>query len=101
MKKLLVLLALLTPFTAKAANGYEGAGIFTKKELDDVCTKLMQPIMRNYDVLNLKQVQKGDLQVGTSYINCSYSATTPEGSDVMVNAALNLSTNKIDALVIE
>lgn len=100
MKKLLLCLPLLFPITVMAASGYDETGIFTNKELYDVCTKLILPITQNYKVLELKQSPEGAFQVGANYVTCSYGAVTTESTPVTVTAVLNLSTNQIDDVVL-
>lgn len=99
MKKLLALPLLLTSVTSMAA-GYDETGIFTKEELYSACSKLIPTIVDNYDVLNLKQVLEGNLQVGVAYINCSYSAVTSKRNSASVTAVLNITTNNIDQVII-
>lgn len=82
MKKLLVVLALLTPFTVMAAetNGF------------DICTNLISDITRNYDVSKLELMRNGNPYVSQSLVSCNYKAVAPAMSGdlpVVVTALLN------------
>lgn len=83
MKKLLSLLALLTPIAAIAG--------------EDVCTKLIPDIVHNYDVAKLEVMRNGNPQVSQDLVSCTYRAITPSLSGdlpVVVIALLNITNNR-------
>ena len=92
MKKFLVFLTLLTPFTpiTAMADGY------------GVCTDLIPAIVRNYDVANLKLIRDGNPLVTESLVSCAYHATTPElwgDRPIVLTVLLNLDNGRFQAEV--
>ena len=83
MKQLLVSLTLLAPLTASAG--------------DDICTKLIPDITRNYDVSKLEWMRNGNPRVFQDLVSCNYRAETPSMSGnlpVIVTVLLNTTNNK-------
>lgn len=83
MKQLLVILALLAPLTAIAG--------------DDICTKLIPDITRNYDVSKLEWMRNGNPHVSQDLVSCNYRAEAPSMSGnlpVTVIVLLNATNNR-------
>jgi hypothetical protein len=83
MKQLLVSLAMLAPLIAAAS--------------DDICTKLIPDITRNYDVTKLEWMRNGNPHVTQDLVSCNYRAETPSMSGnfpVIVIVLLNTTNNR-------
>jgi hypothetical protein len=83
MRKLLVSFVLLGPLTAIAG--------------EDICTKLIPDITRNYDVSKLEWMQNGNPHVSQSLVTCTYKAVTKEmwgDLPVLVSVLLNTNNNR-------
>ncbi|KQN54475.1 hypothetical protein ASE98_15980 [Pseudomonas sp. Leaf48] len=93
MKKLLVLLALLSPFTAIAGEPDHFA----------VCDKIRSDVTRDYDVYNLVLVDKGSSYAANEeLVLCVYDGTVRKfhgESAVRVMATLDIASNKLNVLL--
>jgi hypothetical protein len=83
MKKLLAILTMLAPLTVMAS--------------DDVCTKLISDITRNYELSKLEFMPNGNPHISQSMVSCTYSGFAPSMSGdlpVVITALLNTTNNR-------
>ncbi len=92
MKKLLILLAMLTPLVAVAAEPDHLA----------ICNNLKPDITRSYDVYNLVLVKNGSSFASSEgLVLCVYDGTVRKlhrESDVRVMTTLDVANNKLNVL---